>query len=148
MCNATPAEGALSRVLTVCRSLCFTGYFLFGGHLSMALLLVLREVLPACLPYRAFSHCYYFALLCMIIACFPCFLPFGLPTVLLPGLDCLIVFVPLPASRLRLFACCFGFVCCGYIKHCTWILMPPQRPYTDITSVNFCHNLLLQQRHL
>jgi len=70
-----------------------------------------------------------FALLCMIIACFTCLLLFGLPTVLWPGLDCLIVFVPLPASRLRLFACCFGFVCCGYIKHCTWILMPPQRPY-------------------
>ncbi|KAK3542589.1 hypothetical protein QTP86_031286, partial [Hemibagrus guttatus] len=37
-CNATPAEGALSRVLTVCCSLCFMDYFLFGGHLSRAML--------------------------------------------------------------------------------------------------------------
>ncbi|XP_067308932.1 uncharacterized protein [Pseudorasbora parva] len=79
-CNATPAEGALSRVLTLCRSLCFIGYFLFGGHLSMALPSFLCEVLPVNLPYRAFPSilfCYLVIDHCLFIL----FLPFGLPFV-------------------------------------------------------------------
>ncbi|KAK3539604.1 hypothetical protein QTP70_010242 [Hemibagrus guttatus] len=55
-CNATPAEGALSRVLTVCRSLCFIDYFLFGGHLSRAMLSDHREVLPQLIPLVCTEH--------------------------------------------------------------------------------------------
>ncbi len=62
-CNAKPAEGALTRILTVLHSLCFSSHFLFGTFISM--LAFWDHAKYYCLTERL--SCIQFAFLCMIV---------------------------------------------------------------------------------
>ncbi len=63
ICNAKPAEGALTRILTVLHSLCFSSHFLFGTFISMLAFWDHAKYycLTECLS------CIQFAFLCMIL---------------------------------------------------------------------------------
>ncbi len=65
-CNAKPAEGALTRILTVLHSLCFSSHFLFGTFISM---LAFWDHAKYCQYYCLTERlsCIQFAFLCMIL---------------------------------------------------------------------------------
>ncbi len=65
-CNAKPAEGALTRILTVLHSLCFSSHFLFGTFISM---LAFWDHAKYCQYYCLTEclSCIQFAFLCMIL---------------------------------------------------------------------------------
>ncbi len=152
MCKAKPAEGALTRVLTACCSLCFLyWHFLFGGYKPDTEHMAGCEVVPVYLPYRSFSivysawlSVYYSAWLFWLLISWIC--PFALFT----WLDWCLCMSLLPAYWLSSFVlplCMstdstvtlvltlwltsrFCLLQILLINFCEWILVLPQRrPY-------------------